>query len=123
MHKKERIPDIIVPTEGSAMDYLNVFKRQWQFMRDQITDQENSLSIAVHSAQCDIWRLVHAQAVSTAQYNGWLAASQLRLPICTKLSALGQTVITVQCRPVKVKFHTNITKCGPQPGTKTIQLI
>ena len=99
-------------------------KRQIQYVRDQLTDNENDLARAVHISQCDVRKLIHAQALSTAQYNGWLAASQLKLPTCTKLIALGQTALSVQCKPVNVTFTAEITQCGAQPksGNFTINL-
>ena len=48
---------------------------------------------------------IHAQAISTAQYNGWLAAA-------------GQTAIAITCKPVEVIFSANVTSCGPQPRYK-----
>lgn len=90
-------------------------RAQFQYLQDQLTDHENDLARAVHNLQCEARRATHAQAISTAQYNGWLAASQLKLPRCTKLIAAGQTVVAVQCRPTNVTFTTEITACGPQP--------
>ena len=86
-----------------------------QYIRDQLTDNENNLARLTHNIQCDIRKIVHNQAVSTAQYNGWLAASQLRLPRCTKLTAIGQSVLVTKCVPTKVTFNAEITACGPQP--------
>ncbi len=51
-------------------------------------------------------RIKHAQAVSLAQYNGWLAASQLGLRECIKLTAAGNTVSAIQCTPIPVNFTT-----------------
>ena len=65
--------------------------------------------------QCDQRRDKHAQAVSTAQYNGWLAPSQLGLRQCVKLLAIGNIVSAIQCTPVNLNFTTEITICGPQP--------
>lgn len=87
-----------------------------QFIRDQLTNNENDLARLTHNMQCDIRKLIHNQAVSTAQYNGWLAASQLNLPRCTKLVALGKSVMLTKCRPRNVTFFTEITSCWPQPS-------
>jgi hypothetical protein len=59
--------------------------------------------------------LAHQTAISTAQHNGWLAASYLDLPICSKLIPIGEDVGIVQCAPKNVSFTTVVTSCGPQP--------
>jgi hypothetical protein len=61
-----------------------------QYMRDKIIDHENELAHAIASLQCDSRKAAHERAISTAQYNGWLAASQLNLPACAKLNAFGK---------------------------------
>ncbi|KAK4030833.1 hypothetical protein OUZ56_024219 [Daphnia magna] len=65
--------------------------------------------------QCDQRRAKHAQAVTTAQYNGWLAAAQLGLRQCIKLITTGNNVSALQCTPTTVNFTTDTTTCGPQP--------
>lgn len=113
----------IIPTRPASapknviLNFLDI-PAHLQYIRDQLTDHENDLSEAIHGIQCDLRRISHAQAISTAQYNGWLAASQLNLPECTKLSAAGQTVVAIKCKPVEVDFKTEITNCGPQPKYK-----
>ncbi|KZS00246.1 Uncharacterized protein APZ42_003540, partial [Daphnia magna] len=57
----------------------------------------------------------HERAIAAAQDNGWLAASQLNLPQCTKLQALGRTAVVIQCKELNVTFDTVVTSCGPQP--------
>ncbi|KAK4027404.1 hypothetical protein OUZ56_016450 [Daphnia magna] len=72
--------------------------------------------------QCDQRRAKHAQAVSTAQYNGWLAAAQLGLRQCIKLIATGNIVSALQCTPTTVNFTTDTTTCGPQPRFNNITI-
>ncbi|KAK4007041.1 hypothetical protein OUZ56_012196 [Daphnia magna] len=67
-----------------------------QYIRDQPTDHENELARLIQILQCDSRKAKHERGIASAQYNGWLAASQLNLPQCTKLQAL-------------------VTSCGPQP--------
>ncbi|KAI9554965.1 hypothetical protein GHT06_020249 [Daphnia sinensis] len=40
----------------------------------------------------------HERAIIAAQYNGWLAASLLKLPLCAKLQAFGQTAAVIQLK-------------------------
>ena len=87
----------------------------FQYIRDQMLFNENELTRAVRSLQCDLRQIKHAQAAATVQYNGWLAAAHLKLPKCTKLSANGETVTALKCQPTIVDFKTEVTKCGAQP--------
>jgi hypothetical protein len=86
-----------------------------QYLTDSAVRHENELIRVIQSVQCEQRRIKHAQAVSTAQYNGWLAASQLGLRECIKLAAAGNTVSAIQCTPLTVNFTTEITICGAQP--------
>ena len=86
-----------------------------QYNADETIDHINEASQNLRTLQCDFRKLKHAQTISTAQYNGWLAASQLQMPLCSKLVAAGKTVLGVRCKPRNVTFSTVITKCGPQP--------
>ncbi|KZS03815.1 Uncharacterized protein APZ42_033373 [Daphnia magna] len=65
--------------------------------------------------QSDQRRAKHAQAVSTSQFKGWLAAAQLGLRQCIKLIATGNIVSALQCAPTTVNFTADTTTCGPQP--------
>ncbi len=58
-----------------------------QYLVDQAFRHENDIICLIQSVQCEQRRIKHAQAVSTAQYNGWLAASQLGLRKCVELAA------------------------------------
>ena len=89
-----------------------------QYINDRATAHENELLRVIKSIQCDLRKAKHQRALSTAQYNGWLAASQLNLKTCTKLSAYGETLVAIKCQPTIVNFTTEVTKCGPQPRFK-----
>ncbi|KAK4037964.1 hypothetical protein OUZ56_029987 [Daphnia magna] len=76
---------------------------------------ENELMRVIQSKQCAQRRAKNAQAVSTAQYNGWLAAAQLGLWKCIKLIATGKIVSALKCTPTTVNFTTDTTTGEPQP--------
>ncbi|EFX66266.1 hypothetical protein DAPPUDRAFT_116561 [Daphnia pulex] len=85
-----------------------------QYMHEQIIDHENELAHAIAFLYCDSRKAAHERAISTAQYIGWLAASQLNLPACAKLNAFGKTAVMTTCTPHNVTFDIEITSCGPQ---------
>ncbi len=89
-----------------------------QYLADQAVRHENDIIRIIQSVQCEQRRIKHAQAVSTAQYNGWLAASQLGQRKCVKLAATDNTVSAIECAPINVTFTTEITSCGAQPCYK-----
>lgn len=113
------ITTIIKPlnqTGPKTPEYINaILTGRIQYLEDVLTSQENEIIRVVKSIQCESRRAKHAQAISTAQYNGWLAAAQLQLPNCTKLTAIGQTVAAIKCAPILANFSAEITSCGPQP--------
>ncbi|XP_045025162.1 uncharacterized protein LOC123469880 [Daphnia magna] len=86
-----------------------------QYIRDKLTDHENELARLIQILQCDSRKAKHERAIASAKYNGWLAASQLNLPQCTKLQALGRTAVVIQCKELNFTFDTVVTSCGPQP--------
>ena len=86
-----------------------------QYIEDRAIRNENELLAASHKLKCELRKAKHQRAISTAQYNGWLAASLLQMKNCTKLNAYGKTLIAIQCKPVIAEFTTEVTKCGPQP--------
>jgi len=86
-----------------------------QFTRDRVVEIANELARDLRKTQCVMRELAHQTAISTAQHNGWLAASYLDLPICSKLIPIGEDVGIVQCAPKNVSFTTVVTSCGPQP--------
>ena len=86
-----------------------------QFMLDITVEMPNRLAWEIRAIQCQTRELAHKNAVAMAQYNGWLAASYLELPLCSKLFLIGDSVAVLQCSPMNVTFTTEITSCGPQP--------
>ena len=90
-------------TENTTTEYLHaVLNARVQYLEDTIVGQENEIIRVVNSIQCKARRAKHSRAISTAQYNGWLAASQLQLPKCTKLTAFGQTVVATRCPSLQI---------------------
>ena len=86
-----------------------------QYVRDIAVEMSNTLAKELRTAQCQTRKLAHQNAVATAQFNGWLAASYLELPTCSKLTTVGNSVSVLQCTPINVTFETTLTRCGPQP--------
>ncbi|KAK4014071.1 hypothetical protein OUZ56_026617 [Daphnia magna] len=112
------VPSIIKDIVTKRNDPLDINIRQnarIQYLEDAAIRHENELIRVIQSMQCDQRRAKHAQAVSTAQYNGWMAAAQLGLRQCIKLIATGNIVSALQCTPTTVNFTTDTTTCGPQP--------
>ncbi|XP_032798015.2 uncharacterized protein LOC116934643 [Daphnia magna] len=111
----EKFPPITVetPAPSSAEDLDKAANKQ--YIQDRVTDRENELVRMIQRLECDARKAKHERAIAAAQYNGWLAASHLKLPQCTKLQAFGQTAVVVKCNSVNVTFETVITSCGPQP--------
>ncbi|KZR97980.1 Uncharacterized protein APZ42_006844, partial [Daphnia magna] len=112
------VPSVIKDIMTKINDPLDINIRQnarIQYLEDVAICHENELIRVIQSMQCDQQRAKHAQAVSTAQYKGWLAAAQLGLRQCIKLIATGNIVSALQCTPTTVNFTTDTTTCGPQP--------
>ena len=89
-----------------------------QHMRDFAVEMTNSVAKEVRELQCKVREMTHRNAISTAQYNGWLAAAYLDLPQCNKLQPVGKDLAVLQCIPRNITFTTEITRCGPQPRYK-----
>ncbi|XP_045027872.1 uncharacterized protein LOC123471069 [Daphnia magna] len=95
-----------------------------QYIRDFAMDISNHLAREIRNLQCESRRTAFHAATTTAQYDGWLAAKHLDLPLCTKLLAVGASVSVLQCFPSNVTFETVFTPCGAQPrwGNQTINV-
>lgn len=89
-----------------------------QYIRDVAVEISNNLAKEIRANECRTRKLAHFNAIATAQFNGWQAASYLDLPLCTKLTTIGQSVAVLQFIPQVVNFTTEITRCGPQPRYK-----
>ncbi|KAI9565106.1 hypothetical protein GHT06_008874 [Daphnia sinensis] len=86
-----------------------------QYARDRTTDGINGVAREIRALQCENRLLAHKTAIATAQHSGWLAASYLNLPICSKLIATGESISVYQCSSTNSTITTEITSCGPQP--------
>jgi hypothetical protein len=93
-----------------------------QFIKDQLIDYSNDLVRVIETLQCDSRKAMHERVISTAQYNGWLAASMVRLPKCTKLTAYGKTALAISCKANEVDFSVELSACGPQPKYKNFTI-
>jgi hypothetical protein len=69
----------------------------------------------IENLQCDSRKAMRQMVILTAQYNGWLAASMVRLPKCTKLTAYGKTTLAISFNANEVDFSVELSSCGPQP--------
>ncbi|KAI9558398.1 hypothetical protein GHT06_015178 [Daphnia sinensis] len=95
-----------------------------QYIRDFAKDISNHQAREIRNLQCESRKTAYHAATTTAQYDGWLAARHLDLPLCTKLLAVGASVSVLQCSPRNVTFQTVFTPCGAQPrwGNQTINI-
>ncbi|KZS02292.1 Uncharacterized protein APZ42_000723 [Daphnia magna] len=86
-----------------------------QYIRDFAMDISNHLAREIRNMQCESRKTTYNAATTTVQYDGWLAAKHLDLPLCTKLLAVGASVSVLQCFPSNVTFETVFTPCGAKP--------
>ncbi|KAK4003829.1 hypothetical protein OUZ56_005581 [Daphnia magna] len=87
-------------------------------------DISNHLAREIRNLQCESRRAAYHTATTTAQYDSWLAASHLNLPLCMTLLAVGASILALRCSPQNVTFETVFTPCGAQPkaGNQTISV-
>ncbi|KZS03765.1 Uncharacterized protein APZ42_033426 [Daphnia magna] len=86
-----------------------------QYARDRTTDGINRVAREIRALKCENRVLAHKTAIAYAQHSGWLAASYLNLPACSKLIATGESISVYQSSPKNSTITTEITSCGPQP--------
>ncbi|KZS04596.1 Uncharacterized protein APZ42_032415 [Daphnia magna] len=84
-----------------------------QYIRDFAMDISNHLAREIRNLQCESRKAAYHAATMTAQYDSWLTASHLDLPICTKLLAICASVSVPQC----YAFGTQ-----PKVGNQTISV-
>ncbi|KAK4030900.1 hypothetical protein OUZ56_024286 [Daphnia magna] len=94
---------------------LSGLKSAERLRRDRTTDGINGVAREIRALQCENRVLEHKTAIATAQHSGWLAASYLNLPTCSKLIATWESISVYQCSPKNSTITTEITSCGPQP--------
>ena len=86
-----------------------------QFVREVIREREDQLSAEVEALECQLVQHRHLLTLSTAPYDGWLAATHLGLPTCQKITAVGQFAKVKQCKAQTINITMETTPCGPQP--------
>ena len=86
-----------------------------QYTRDEATDQINRLAGEIRRLQCENRKATRNHILLSAKSNGWHAATQLHLPLCSQLTVYGSQVEVSRCRPFNVTFGVERTKCGYQP--------
>ncbi|KAK4017600.1 hypothetical protein OUZ56_033234 [Daphnia magna] len=89
-----------------------------QYIEERATNHDKELVRMFKAIDCNVRKAKHEREIITAQYNGWLTASLLKLPWCTKLQAFGKTTVVIQHKTVNATFETVITPFGPQPKFK-----
>ena len=107
------------PSDNQLDQQLIVKKLQnsvhLQYIRDEKIERENASATKVELLECQILANKRLQELTSAQHNGWLAASILELPTCQKLTAITNIIRVQQCTEKKIELQTEITQCGPQP--------
>jgi len=87
----------------------------YQFNSDSVVDKENLIFASISYLNCQQSRALFDRSLIAAQYDGWLAASILKLPVCMKVKTIGTFIQTLQCVKKTLSFETVTTSCGPQP--------
>ncbi|KAK4013299.1 hypothetical protein OUZ56_025533 [Daphnia magna] len=106
-------------TKNSEIEKIRDVQQQLDFVYNTTSQKYCNLSQTmaqeIRALQCENRVLGHKTAIATAQHSGWLAASYLNLPTCSKLIATGESISVYQCSPKNSTIITEITSSGPQP--------
>lgn len=106
----------------TRVDALINLSAHQQYLLDYETNLINEAAREIRYSQCEIQKLRHDLATTTAQYAPWLSASQMNLPPCKKIAGHGKALAVVTCAPLEVTFNTEITPCGPIPRYKNFTI-
>lgn len=66
------------------------------YIRVIAVKMSNGIAEEIRALQCKIQETAHTNAITTAQYNGWLAASYFNLPNCTEHQPTGKNDAVLQ---------------------------
>ena len=105
------------PTSASKRDAQSEINLtgHMQFLQNSVVDKENRLMQKIRHNYCENQRNKLNQAIVAAQYNGWIGASILGLPYCTRLIPTALSAFVQECESKIVKFVTQRDKCGAKP--------
>lgn len=83
----------------------------------------NRLAKDILNLQCEQRLTTHQTTISTAQYNGWLAAAYL--PLCSKLIAIRASAAILRCTTKNYTFEPVFTNslvefCRINTGVKLV---
>ncbi len=100
-----RMPPGLTSNLSTSNDALTVpitraeieFASHTQYIRDLAMEVSNHLAKEIRNLQCEQRKANHYAAISTAQFNCWLVASYLGLPICSKLIVVGESAPVLRC--------------------------
>jgi hypothetical protein len=86
-----------------------------QFIEGLETEHENLLAQEIRQLYCQLSTIKRNQAVTLAQTNGILAALTLKLPTCSRLQGIGQSLLLQECKTRRANITAVETNCGFQP--------
>jgi hypothetical protein len=94
-----------------------------QYSRDLAMEVSNRLAKDILNLQCEQRLTTHQTTISTAQYNGWLAAAYL--PLCSKLIAIRASAVILRCTTKNYTFEPVFTNslvefCRINTGVKLV---
>ncbi|KAK4007030.1 hypothetical protein OUZ56_012185 [Daphnia magna] len=115
----EQVPEVPIKdeTESGLPQNIEKFGDKIKFEISKMHEQykikhENKLAKEIRDVYCQLSTIKKTQAVILAQSNGILAASVLRLPICTRLQGFGQAMTLQQCETKRIFISAKESKCG-----------